>query len=95
MVKELIWELFKLTTAPTPFQTDGHTGICAPEDMGPRPIQILNLVPPTNFRWRRNRVTGRLKTGHSRALQNRPLQGGLFISFLLVQSSDFGGSGLV
>ncbi|MGA3181566.1 MAG: hypothetical protein ABSF38_14590, partial [Verrucomicrobiota bacterium] len=34
-------------------------------------------------------VTGRLKTGHSRALQNRPLQGGLFISVFLIQARGF------
>jgi len=60
------------------------------DNNGPMPADLSVLVKEV-----RPNVTGRLKTGHSRALQNRPLQGGLFISFLLVQSSDFGGSGLV
>jgi len=34
-------------------------------------------------------VTGRLKTGHSWALQNRPLQGALFISENLIQARVF------
>jgi succinate-semialdehyde dehydrogenase/glutarate-semialdehyde dehydrogenase len=34
-------------------------------------------------------VTGRWKTGHSRALQNRPLQGALFIPSFLMQARDY------
>ena len=34
-------------------------------------------------------VTGRLKTGHLWALQNRPLQSALFISGFLIQARDF------
>jgi hypothetical protein len=34
-------------------------------------------------------VTGRLKTGHLRALQNRPLQGALFISGFLMLARFF------
>ncbi len=39
--------------------------------------------------WCQDDVTGRLKTGHLWALQNRPLQGVLFISDFLTQARFF------
>jgi hypothetical protein len=44
---------------------------------------------PLEFATRTIPVTGQLKTGHLRALQNRPLQGDLFISGFLMHARGF------
>ena len=59
------------------------------------PINELNIKPmnepnkPHPDSNLNQTVTGRLKTGQSWALQNRPLQGALFISENLIQARGF------
>jgi hypothetical protein len=50
-------------------------------------IRLTGLAE--NARGIASGVTGRLKTGHLWALQNRPLQGVLFISDFLTQARFF------